>query len=183
MGGAEFHLQTLNWQCHFSDLSIILAGLVMAFFFSLFCSQLDDIFVCINFFVFVFLFLNGSQVGTAVVTRSDGKLALGRLGALCEQVKELMLVGIEVILVTSGAVGVGRQKLRHQRLMNSSFVDLAKPQVELDGKPCAAVGQSGLMALYDSLFSQVFIFCYITLTTSLVIALDRSSLCECSLWS
>jgi hypothetical protein len=86
MGGAEFHLQTLNWQCHFSDLSIILAGLVMAFFFSLFCSQLDDIFVCINFFVFVFLFLNGSQVGTAVVTRSDGKLALGRLGALCEQV-------------------------------------------------------------------------------------------------
>jgi hypothetical protein len=58
----------------------------MAFFFSLFCSQLDDIFVCINFFVFVFLFLNISQVGTAVVTRSDGKLALGRLGALCEQV-------------------------------------------------------------------------------------------------
>jgi glutamate 5-kinase len=155
----------------------------MAFFVSLFCSQLDDIFVCINFFVFVFLFLNISQVGTAVVTRSDGKLALGRLGALCEQVKELMSVGIEVILVTSGAVGVGRQKLRHQRLMNSSFVDLAKPQVELDGKPCAAVGQSGLMALYDSLFSQVCIFCYITLTTSLVIALDRSFLCDCSLWN
>jgi hypothetical protein len=37
-----------------------------------------------------------------------------------------------------------------------SFVDLQKPQVELDGKPCAAVGQSGLMALYDSLFSQVY---------------------------
>jgi hypothetical protein len=53
----------------------------------------------------------------------------------------------------------------------------------LDGKPCAAVGQSGLMALYDSLFSQVFIFCYVNLTTSLVIALDRSSLCECSLWN
>jgi glutamate 5-kinase len=60
--------------------------------------------------------------------------------------------------VTSGAVGVGRQKLRHQRLMNSSFVDLQKPQMELDGKPCAAIGQSGLMALYDSLFSQVFIY-------------------------
>jgi len=38
---------------------------------------------------------------------------------LAGQVKELMSVGIEVILVTSGAVGVGRQKLRHQRLMNS----------------------------------------------------------------
>ena len=41
------------------------------------------------------------------------------------------------------------------RLINSSFVDLQKPQVELDGKPCAAVGQSGLMALYDSLSSQL----------------------------
>lgn len=34
-------------------------------------------------------------------------------------------------------------------------MDLQKPQDELDGKPCAAVGQSGLMALYDSMFSQV----------------------------
>lgn len=36
-----------------------------------------------------------------------------------------------------------------------SFQDLQKPQIELDGKACAAVGQSGLMALYDTLFSQV----------------------------
>ncbi|KAH9316449.1 hypothetical protein KI387_025076, partial [Taxus chinensis] len=95
------------------------------------------------------------KVGTAVVTRTDGGLALGRIGSLCEQIKELMSLGLEVILVTSGAVGVGRQRLRYQRLINSSFVDLQKPQVELDGKPCAAVGQSGLMALYDSLFSQL----------------------------
>ncbi|KAH8960008.1 hypothetical protein BDL97_06G107600 [Sphagnum fallax] len=95
------------------------------------------------------------KVGTAVVTRNDGKLALGRIGALCEEVKELMSEGIEVILVTSGAVGIGLQKLRHQRLLNSSFMDLEKPQIELDGKPCAAVGQSGLMALYDSLFTQL----------------------------
>lgn len=40
------------------------------------------------------------KVGTAVVTRNDGKLALGRIGALCEEVKELMSEGIEVILVT-----------------------------------------------------------------------------------
>lgn len=36
-----------------------------------------------------------------------------------------------------------------------SFADLQKPQLELDGKACAAVGQNGLMALYDLLFSQV----------------------------
>ncbi|KAG1337821.1 delta-1-pyrroline-5-carboxylate synthase 1 [Cocos nucifera] len=95
------------------------------------------------------------KVGTAVVTRTDGRLALGRLGALCEQVKELNSQGFEVILVTSGAVGVGRQRLRYRRLLNSSFADLQKPQLELDGKACAAVGQSDLMALYDCLFNQL----------------------------
>ncbi|KAJ1381055.1 Glutamate/acetylglutamate kinase [Sesbania bispinosa] len=77
------------------------------------------------------------KVGTAVVTRSDGRLALGRLGALCEQVLFL-----------------GRQRLRYRRLANSSFSDLQKPQGDLDGKACAAVGQSSLMALYDTMFSQ-----------------------------
>eukprot|EP00252_Welwitschia_mirabilis_P000165 TRINITY_DN1012_c0_g1_i2.p1 TRINITY_DN1012_c0_g1~~TRINITY_DN1012_c0_g1_i2.p1 ORF type:complete len:643 (+),score=120.68 TRINITY_DN1012_c0_g1_i2:423-2351(+) len=95
------------------------------------------------------------KVGTAVVTRHDGRLALGRLGSLCEQVKELLSMDYEVLLVTSGAVGVGRQKLRYRRLMNSSFVDLQKPEVEIDGKPCAAIGQSGLMSLYDTLFTQL----------------------------
>ncbi|WVZ17200.1 hypothetical protein V8G54_010182 [Vigna mungo] len=95
------------------------------------------------------------KVGTAVVTRSDGRLALGRIGALCEQLKELSSQGFEVILVTSGAVGLGRQRLRYRKLANSSFSDLQKPQGELDGKACAAVGQSSLMALYDTMFSQL----------------------------
>ncbi|XVF83754.1 hypothetical protein PTKIN_Ptkin16aG0517700 [Pterospermum kingtungense] len=95
------------------------------------------------------------KVGTAVVTRNDGRLALGRLGALCEQVKELNSQGYEVILVTSGAVGLGRQRLRYRKLVNSSFADLQKPQLELDGKACAAVGQNSLMALYDSLFNEL----------------------------
>ncbi|KAK9127040.1 hypothetical protein Syun_015837 [Stephania yunnanensis] len=95
------------------------------------------------------------KVGTAVVSRPDGRLALGRLGALCEQLKELNSRGLEVILVTSGAVGVGRQRLRYRKLIHSSFADLQKPQTELDGKACAAVGQNGLMALYDALFTQL----------------------------
>lgn len=40
----------------------------------------------------------------------------------------------------------------------TSFADLQKPQVEINGKACAAVGQNGLMALYDNLFSQVKVF-------------------------
>ncbi|KAM3309079.1 delta-1-pyrroline-5-carboxylate synthase isoform X1 [Capsicum chacoense] len=95
------------------------------------------------------------KVGTAVVTRGDGRLALGRMGSLCEQIRELTSQGFEVILVTSGAVGVGRQRLRYRKLINSSFADLQKPQGDLDGKACAAVGQNGLMALYDTLFSQL----------------------------
>ncbi|KAJ6799695.1 delta-1-pyrroline-5-carboxylate synthase-like isoform X2 [Iris pallida] len=95
------------------------------------------------------------KVGTAVVTRSDGRLAVGRLGILCEQLKELNSQGFEIILVTSGAVGVGRQRLKYRRLVNSSFADLQNPQGELDGKACAAVGQSGLMALYDALFNKL----------------------------
>lgn len=69
--------------------------------------------------------------------------------------KELNILGYDVIMVTSGAVGVGKQRLKYRKLVNSSFADLQKPQMELDGKACAAVGQSGLMALYDMLFTQV----------------------------
>ncbi|KAL5126794.1 Delta-1-pyrroline-5-carboxylate synthase [Glycine soja] len=95
------------------------------------------------------------KVGTAVVTREEGRLAVGRLGALCEQIKQLNSLGYDIILVSSGAVGIGRQRLRYRKLINSSFADLQKPQLELDGKACAAVGQNSLMALYDILFTQL----------------------------
>lgn len=39
--------------------------------------------------------------------------------------------------------------------MFCSFADLLNPQFEFDGKACASVGQSSLMALYDTMFSQV----------------------------
>jgi delta-1-pyrroline-5-carboxylate synthetase len=107
------------------------------------------------------------QVGTAVVTGPNGRLAMGRLGALCEQVKQLNFEGYEVILVTSGAVGVGRQRLKYRKLVNSSFADLQNPQMDMDGKACAAVGQSVLMAIYDTLFSQLDV------TSSQLLVTDR----------
>ncbi|XP_059667857.1 delta-1-pyrroline-5-carboxylate synthase-like isoform X1 [Cornus florida] len=87
--------------------------------------------------------------------KNDGRLAVGRVGAFLEEIKEMNSEGFEIILVTSGAVGAGRQRLKYRRLINSSFSDLQKPQVELDGKACPAVGQNGVMALYDHLFSQL----------------------------
>ncbi|KAG2601934.1 hypothetical protein PVAP13_5KG627200 [Panicum virgatum] len=107
------------------------------------------------------------KVGTAVVTGQTGRLAMGRLGSLCEQVKQLNFQGYEVILVTSGAVGVGRQRLQYRKLIHSSFADLQNPQMDFDGKACAAVGQSGLMAIYDTLFSQLDV------TSSQLLVTDR----------
>ncbi|GFZ02266.1 delta 1-pyrroline-5-carboxylate synthase 2 [Actinidia rufa] len=112
------------------------------------------------------------KVGTAVVTRDDGRLAVGRVGAIFEQLEGLNSQGFEIILVTSGAVGAGRQRLKYRRLINSSFADLQKPQVELDGKACAAVGQNGLMALYDNLFSQLDI------TSSQILVTDNDFKCQ-----
>ncbi|AQK99430.1 Delta 1-pyrroline-5-carboxylate synthetase isoform 1 [Zea mays] len=107
------------------------------------------------------------KVGTAVVTGMNGRLAMGRLGSLCEQVKQLNFQGYEVILVTSGAVGVGRQRLQYRKLIHSSFADLQNPQMNFDGKACAAVGQSVLMAIYDTLFSQLDV------TSSQLLVTDR----------
>jgi delta-1-pyrroline-5-carboxylate synthetase len=45
--------------------------------------------------------------------------------------------------------------LKYIVYLSCSFSDLQKPQGDLDGKACAAVGQSSLMALYDTMFSQV----------------------------
>ena len=76
------------------------------------------------------------QVGTAVVTRGkDHRLALGRLGSLVEQLEALVRSGRQVILVTSGGVGVGRQKLMQQRVLNSSPLEL---QMAVEGRSSIA---------------------------------------------
>ena len=103
------------------------------------------------------------KMGSAVVTRADGQgLALGRLAAIIEQVAELQNSGAECIMVTSGAVAFGKQKLSQELLMSMSMretlssVDRTSElksiaQHELK-RPNAAVGQSGLMALYEAMF-------------------------------
>ena len=83
------------------------------------------------------------KVGTRVVTRQDGGVALGRLGRLTEQILALKTEGREVVLVTSGAIGLGAERLGFTRRPTSVF----------DRQACAAAGQGALMALYASLFS------------------------------
>jgi glutamate 5-kinase len=85
------------------------------------------------------------KLGTNVIMRSDGKVALGLLCGLVEQIAALRARGVEVLVVSSGAVGLGVERL-----------GLAtRPTAVEEVQACAAVGQSRLMALYDDAFDRL----------------------------
>lgn len=75
------------------------------------------------------------KLGTGVLTSGIGNLNTERIAVLCGQVNTLRETGIEVILVSSGAVGLGMGKLKLEKRPK----DLASLQA------CAAVGQSILI--------------------------------------
>lgn len=79
------------------------------------------------------------KIGTHSIAGADGALLLGRIQSLCQQVAELKKNGFEVLVVSSGAVGMGVGKL-----------GLAARPVDLAGlQACAAVGQSRLMEAWQ----------------------------------
>lgn len=81
------------------------------------------------------------KVGTRVATRPDGGLAVGRLSHLMEELAALHSEGIQVLLVSSGAVGVGARRLGLP----------AQPEDLRDRQAAATAGQAGLMSFYDEL--------------------------------
>uniref|UniRef100_A0A3Q4HBA4 Delta-1-pyrroline-5-carboxylate synthase n=1 Tax=Neolamprologus brichardi TaxID=32507 RepID=A0A3Q4HBA4_NEOBR len=117
------------------------------------------------------------KLGSAVVTRGDEcGLALGRLASIVEQVAMLQNQGREMMIVTSGAVAFGKQRLRHEILLSQSvrqalhsgqnqLKDMTVPVLE--ARACAAAGQSGLMALYEAMFTQYSICTAQILVTNL----------------
>ena len=84
------------------------------------------------------------KVGTSTLTYSNGKLNLDRIDKLCFVLSDLRNRGVNVTLVSSGAIGVGVAKLGLKE----------RPKDTMGKQAAAAVGQCELMFLYDKLFSQ-----------------------------
>ncbi len=92
-------------------------------------------------------YLNGAnrivvKLGTGVLTDSRKRPDLVQFAQLVSQIAGLRAAGREVVVVTSGAVGAGMGVLGYDK----------RPASLAERQACAAVGQSRLMATYDSLF-------------------------------
>lgn len=83
------------------------------------------------------------KLGTGVLTTGVGQLNMQRISGICAQVAQLRAQGIEVIIVSSGAVGLGMGALK-----------LGKRPREVSKKQaCAAIGQSRLMQIWQEGFA------------------------------
>lgn len=84
------------------------------------------------------------KVGTSTVTGAQGEICAERVQPIADSIAQLIKDGRQVVLVSSGAVGLGRGWLG---LHPSRLHDMVTMQA------CAAVGQSLLMDAYRDLFS------------------------------
>lgn len=89
------------------------------------------------------------KVGSNVLTRSDGTLDVTRLSALVDQIAALRRAGIEVILISSGAVACGRSVLRNRLTEHSGKLDAVDER-----QLFSAVGQAKLINRYYDLFHE-----------------------------
>ncbi|MBQ8813726.1 MAG: glutamate 5-kinase [Lachnospiraceae bacterium] len=84
------------------------------------------------------------KVGTSTLAHSTGRLNIRRVEELCKVLSDIKNAGHEVILVSSGAIGMGMGKLGLTR----KGADMPTKQA------AAAVGQCELMYTYDKLFAE-----------------------------
>ncbi len=84
------------------------------------------------------------KVGTSTLAHRTGRMNIRRVEALCKVLSDVKNAGHEVILVSSGAIGMGVGKLSLKE----------RPKDIPTKQAAAAVGQCELMYTYDRLFSQ-----------------------------
>jgi glutamate 5-kinase len=84
------------------------------------------------------------KVGTSTLTYENGKLNLTRIEHLVRQIADLQNQGKQMLLVSSGAVGTGANRLGWTK----------KPETLPEKQALAAIGQGALMHIYEKLFSE-----------------------------
>lgn len=84
------------------------------------------------------------KVGTSTLTYPTGKLNLERIEHIVKQLADLYNQGKEVILVSSGAIGVGVSRLGLAQ----------RPETIPEKQAAAAVGQGLLMHIYEKMFAE-----------------------------
>ncbi len=103
------------------------------------------------------------KVGTSTLTHRTGMLNIRRVENLVKVLADLQNAGHEIILVSSGAMGLGVSKLGLKE----------KPKDTPGKQACAAVGQCELMYMYDKLFSEYSLTVAQMLLTKYVLLEDR----------
>ena len=95
------------------------------------------------------------KIGSNVLTRKDGTLDITRMSALVDQVAELHHAGMEIVLISSGAVASGRSEFKVGKKLDS----VSARQLY------SAVGQAKLINRYYELFREHGLKCGQVLTT------------------
>jgi glutamate 5-kinase len=95
------------------------------------------------------------KIGTNVLTKSDGTLNVSRIAHLVDQIALLRKNGLEVVVVSSGAVASGRAVLEPIKKTDA----VSKRQL------WAALGQVKLISRYSDFFSEHGLICAQVLTT------------------
>ncbi len=84
------------------------------------------------------------KIGTSTLCYAGGRLNIRRVEELCKVISDLRNSGLEIIIVSSGAIAMGCGKM-----------SLSERPRDIPGKQAAAaVGQCELMYIYDKLFSE-----------------------------
>lgn len=84
------------------------------------------------------------KVGTSTLAHKTGHMNIRHVEKLCKVLADIKNAGDEVILVSSGAIGMGMGKLQLRE----------RPKSLPEKQAAAAVGQCELMYVYDKLFSE-----------------------------
>ncbi|MDJ0509319.1 MAG: glutamate 5-kinase [Crocosphaera sp.] len=86
------------------------------------------------------------KIGTSSLAQPEtGKLALSTIASLVETLTQLRQLGHHIVLVSSGAVGIGCSRLKL----------IEKPKKIAIKQAIAAVGQGRLIRVYDDLFTSL----------------------------